>query len=146
MMTAMCQVLDSCESTVFINSIAHPTGRLNRGIRFALFVAFLQWVQQFFYLFPKWHRGLLSTPFGKIWGLISMSIWPLALSRFAQWTLLPAGTGTTQRVLGHLPHYSVDVVIMIVLKVWMAVTCYCVFQRPELSGFDRRRRLIEDAL
>jgi len=144
LLTGACQVASfSCESE-FLGSLAHPTGRLNRGIRFALFVSFLQWVQAFLYLFPTWHKGLLSTGFGKIWSLAATPFWPLAFGRLTQWLLVPAGTGITQQLLGHIPHHLVDISIIMVLKIWMFGACICVLKRPELSGFDRRRRLIED--
>jgi lipase ATG15 len=145
LVTGVCQVESiSCESSVFLLSMSHPTGRLNRGIRFALFISFLQWVQAFFYLFPTWNHGLMATGFGKIWSLSSVPIWPIALGRLAQWAFMPAGTGTTRFVLGVIPHHSVDIVMIMVIKCWMLGACIAVLKKPELSGFDRKRRLIED--
>jgi hypothetical protein len=46
---------ETCGMSTYASSLMDPTGRLNRMIRFTLFVAFLQWTQQFFLLFPTWY-------------------------------------------------------------------------------------------
>jgi len=127
-----------------LDSLANPTGRINRGFRFAVFVSFMQWMQQFVYLFPRWNRGLLASRLGRAWGLVAMLLLPVALSRFFQWSLMPAGTGITQMVLGTMPHHAIDVGLLLSLKIWFFVCCFIVLQSPELSGFDRRRRHSED--
>jgi len=145
--TAACQLPSvslSCESSDFMASFADPTGRLNRGMRFALFVSFMQWAGQFLFLFPTWHRGLLASAPGKIWSLVAMPLWPLGIFRFLQWSFIPAGTGITQYIMGSLPHHVLDMGIILLLKVWMLVSCILVLKQPELSGFDRRGRLFED--
>lgn len=133
----------SCHAD-FMASFADPTGRLNRCMRFALFVSFMQWAGQFLFLFPTWHRGLLASTPGKIWSLVAMPLWPLGLLRFLQWAVIPAGTGITHYIIGRLPHHVLDMTIILLLKVWMLVTCILVLKQPELSGFDRRGRLFED--
>jgi len=133
-----------CETSDFVNSLTNPTGRLNRGIRFSLFIAFLQWLQQFVYLFPDWHRGLLASRLGRLWSLVAMPLLPIALIRLGLWSVMPAGTGITQHLLGKLPHHAVDTGLILALKTWMLVSCFLVLQNPELSGMQWRRLSEED--
>lgn len=127
-----------------VSSLVNPTGIVNRGTRFALFVAFLQWLGQFLHLFPYWHRGLMATGVGRACGLVAMLLVPACLIRLFQWLFNPAGPGVSRYIFGGLPHHVVDVGLIIVLKLWLLVACIEVLRHPELSGFERKRRLGAD--
>jgi len=140
-MTAMASFEVMTDISDTMASLVEPTRILNRGFRFVLFVAFLQWLQQFLYLFPKWHRGLLESRAGKIWALLGIFLLLPSLLRLFYWFLVPSGTGNTQYVIG-VPHYLLDMIFILLVKIWMLVSCFFVLQQPELSGFDRRHSLI----
>lgn len=127
-----------------VSSLVNPTGIVNRGTRFALFVAFLQWLGQFLHLFPHWHRGLMATGVGRACGLVAMVLVPACLIRLVQWVFMPAGPGVSRYIFGGLPHHVVDVGLIIVLKLWLLVACIEVLRHPLLSGFERKRRLGAD--
>lgn len=130
-----------CQASAFMMSISNPTGRLNRGLRYTLFVGFLQWVQQFFFIFPKWHRALFHDAgrFGQAWSLLLLVLFPVSMLRFIAWTLFPAGLGHVHVFLG-VSHHVADQILVLLFKLWMLVAAVLALSHPEKSGFDATNR------
>eukprot|EP00929_Paragymnodinium_shiwhaense_P091773 TRINITY_DN51676_c0_g1_i1.p1 TRINITY_DN51676_c0_g1~~TRINITY_DN51676_c0_g1_i1.p1 ORF type:complete len:1130 (+),score=227.18 TRINITY_DN51676_c0_g1_i1:70-3459(+) len=129
-----------CDRSAVFDSLTSPTGRLNRGTRYTIFIAFLQWAQQFVYLFPKWDCVLRSTRLGMAWGIVAMVLIPLSMFRLGYWFVHPAGTGVTQDIL-YIPHHVVDVLLILFWMSWWLGTCFIVLDKPEAGGFDKKKRL-----
>lgn len=121
-------------------SCFNPTARVNRILRFVLFVAMLQWFQAWTALFPMWHEALLGSKSrgGMLvsWTLL-FGLTPASLLRFSAWLVWPAGTGQSQQMFG-FRHFFVDAVLVTCWTFWLLVASSMLLDRGNLcrAGFS----------
>ena len=69
--------------------LGDPEGRLNRILRFTVWIGLLQWAQIFQYVFPTWHRAVSVFSRGKLFSLFLgfLILVPISVLRCLQWVI-----------------------------------------------------------
>ena len=117
-------------------SFADPSERLNRMVRFTVWIGFLQWAQMFQFVFPQWVNAVSRFTSARRWTLnISFLILiPVSLFRCMHWLLLSAQTHTVFGI-------SFDCVLMVAWAAVMYSVATCILGSREnlaLAGWRRQ--------
>ncbi|CAD7974972.1 unnamed protein product [Amoebophrya sp. A25] len=126
-------------------TVAQPTGRLNRCFRFLIFLSLLQWAAQYLMMFPNLFTALATTRYSTAL-FSSYSLLAAAGGvRLVEWILFPVGTNKAAgyTVFFNLfPHHVWDASLVTLYILWMLVSLLALFSDKKallLTGFDAER-------
>ena len=101
----------------FRTHLGDPQSRLNRILRFTVWIGLLQWAQMFQFVFPKWTRAVLSFSRTRrlLLGAAFSVLVPVSLTRSLQWVVVitPPSNVQLASVLYSLSGVSWDCVLMV---------------------------------
>jgi hypothetical protein len=127
----------------------NPRTRVNRGIRFVLFIAFMQWTAQYIFLFPNLFPYLAKE---RKYSLLTAMfvLLSVGLTRLGSWFTMGGGSGFHNQNRYYnfgLPHNILDSLVIILWMCWMLASLYYVTATKETlfeSGYDVERFSSDD--
>lgn len=142
----LCDLRDAgCKDFFF--GIFHSRSRLNRAVRFALFLSLAQWAQAWVAFFPKWNEALAhsSSPVAHLLSvLLIFTLAPLSCVRFSSWLVRPGGSdmeGYGPYKLVGISHAAVDRQLVCWASVWLLTASIVILRSADQdrSGWSIRR-------
>jgi hypothetical protein len=104
-----------------LTSLGDHTSRFSRICRFTIFIAFVQWGQQFYLLYPNWPdllEGSRRPRLAKVCQLGLLTLIPLTPLRLIEWSLKASGAVVSLSFIGGFPHYILD---LFLLSAWLVL-------------------------
>uniref|UniRef100_A0A7S4NLK8 Fungal lipase-type domain-containing protein n=1 Tax=Guillardia theta TaxID=55529 RepID=A0A7S4NLK8_GUITH len=130
------QLSDEQDWPWVLHLLANNKSRLNRTLRFTIFVGLVQWAQQFHCLFPRWHSSLNRSSSAVLVKCLLVVMAPISGFRLLEWTVRPSKTSVFSTEIWSLPCDMLDNFLVTVWSMLFLLASWIILHLPprELSA------------